>query len=252
MTVNLLLSNGHLSDVWSTCHPPESHIDSSQRQIDAQDAVTCNGITCDNPLNSFSAEKTFNGDVTRDQGKRLDYIMYRRGRGTESTVKAHECKVMAVDERVHVQTKEGKKECSLTDHFGVEGLFEFSHASTSSLVDPPISHTLIPPRPSPREVLTLTCAALTVYIRHSAQLSVRQLRLFGLAILSIPILGVAASFQPLKYLNWIFVLLGIGAGAGGATMLYTGFIGGRWEQSALKNAKRDMEVELGRLERRGE
>lgn len=60
----------------------------------------------------------------------------------------------------------------------------------------------------------------------------------------VPILAVAASFQPLRYLGWLFVLLGVAVGAGGATMLYTGFVGGQWEAGALRNVITEMDSEL--------
>ena len=55
------------------------------------------------------------------------------------------------------------------------------------------------------------------------------MNLFTLCLAAIPVLAIGASFQPLKYLNWIFVLLGVALGWLGTTMLYVGFVGGRWE-----------------------
>lgn len=133
---------------------------------------------------------------------------------------------------------------SMSDHFGVETLFRFKPCpSATEGEDEPV-----PARPNTREAVTLALAAITLYAPRSAASAKAQLSLFGLSLLAIPILSVASVWQPKPWLNWIFVLLGIGTGVGGATMLYTGFVGGRWERSAIKNVLADMSVELARLE----
>jgi sphingomyelin phosphodiesterase 2 len=138
----------------------------------------------------------------------------------------------------------------LSDHFGVEAQFAFTSFSEDTSKSPDhADEVLIPARPHSREAVALALAAITIYASHSHTAHKSQLMLFGASLIGIPVLSVAGSFQPLKWLNWIFILLGIGNGVVGATMLYTGFVGGRWERSAIKNVMGDMAIELERSDR---
>ena len=240
LVMNLLLSHGRLTDSWIVTHPQASQPNVSSAPT-AQEAITVNGMTCDNPLNTWSAGKRFGDDIVRQKGKRLDYVLYRRPDRYRAEKKrallATQCEVTATEEVRSLG-------CSLSDHFGVEAVLTFPR--TDELEDD--SDELIPERPSSAETIRLALAAIAIYSGRSMSASKAQLGLFCLSLIGIPVLGVAASFQPIRWLNWIFVLLGIGTGAGGATMLYTGFVGGRWETSAIKNTLSDMSVELERLE----
>lgn len=125
------------------------------------------------------------------------------------------------------------RDYSLSDHFGVEANFTFS--SEPSALPPP-------PPPMLNELhLKQTVDALKHVLISSGKLANFHLKIFAGCIVGVPVLAIAASFQPLKYLNWIFVLLGIGLGWLGTTMLYVGFVGGRWEAGALNNAIEEME-----------
>ena len=251
LVINLLLSHGRLSDSWSVAHPPGSDsVSTTSVPPTAQEAITFNGITCDNPLNSWSAKKRFGEDIVRSKGKRLDYVLFRRPDRWKNEGKHHlQCHESSV---TAVEMCPGT-DYSLSDHFGVEALFSFSPIASSESpagsTTVPHKEELIPSRPQSREVLGLSLAAITIYASHSSSFAQFQLTLFGASLFGIPVLAVAASFQPVKWLNWIFVLLGVANGVGGATMLYTGFVGGRWEMSALKNVIKDMSCELERLGR---
>lgn len=245
LVMSLLMSQGRLNDSWTATHPPAStSIASPSTPISAQDAITYNGITCDNPINSFSAAKTFDEEVTRAQGKRLDYILFRsplKGKGRGGLDSQLRCRDSAVTATELVPLTN----YSLSDHFGVDSTFTFAAQEAADDTD----EKLVPPRSSPIQHMQLTLAALSQYAAHAEKMSKSQLGIFAVCIAMIPGLSVAASFQPLRWLNWIFTLLGIANGALGATMLYTGFVGGRWEMSALKNAIKDMTLELDRYQR---
>ena len=103
---------------------------------------------------------------------------------------------------------------------------------------------LDPPAPLTLAALSRSHSLLTSSYAHSISSSRSQLKILALTILLVPILAIAASFQPLNFLAWIFVLLGIANGAVGATMLYSGFVGGRWEAGALQNVLGEMEDAL--------
>lgn len=91
-------------------------------------------------------------------------------------------------------------------------------------------------------------SALMTKFRASQRTSTTHLCLFGLCLLMTPAIAVAASFQPLKFLNWIFTLLSIFVGGFGITMFYCGFLAGNWERSALKEVCEEMELVLQRLD----
>ncbi|KNF00575.1 hypothetical protein PSTG_06268 [Puccinia striiformis f. sp. tritici PST-78] len=80
--------------------------------------------------------------------------------------------------------------------------------------------------------------------RSSERSSQIQLSLFIICIILVPGISIAASFQPLKYLNWIFTLLSVGVGGLGMTMLYSGFLAGNWERSAIQEICDQLEFQL--------
>lgn len=132
--------------------------------------------------------------------------------------------------------------CSYSDHFGLEVVFSLlPTTSTTSLSGRPILNT---PAPLSFAALSRSHSLLTSSYTHSLSSSRSQLKLLALTILLIPVLAIAASFKPLNFLAWIFVLLGVADGAVGATMLYSGFVGGRWEAGALRNVLGEMEDTL--------
>lgn len=240
LVMNLLLSHGGLSDSWAVANPPESLRANSEAPT-AEEAIEINGITCDSPLNTWSAGKRFGEDIIRQKGKRLDYVLFRQAEGHAHRQRASLCPIECGVTATEIMPRTG---VSLSDHFGVETRFILKANGTKT----PSDAELVPPRPSSREAITLAIAAITLYSTRSAASAKAQLSLFGLSLVAVPILSVASVFQPQAWLNWIFVLLGVGTGVGGATMLYTGFVGGRWEKSAIKNVLADMGVELERLE----
>lgn len=206
------------------------------------------GITCDSPLNTYSAPKLAkrgrNDETVIRGGKRLDYVLYR------SPASAPFRLVAASTAVVLTETLPAPLMCSYSDHFGLEAVLEFAVPSAlTSSTSRPILATAPPLAP---EDLSKALANLSSAYHLSLKSSSDQLKLSAAAIILVPVLAIAASFQPLRYLAWLFVLLGIATGAGGATMLYTGFVGGQWEAGALKNVMAEMEAELARLRRAGE
>lgn len=95
---------------------------------------------------------------------------------------------------------------------------------------------------------------LRLYTRISQTTSKFHLRLFAGAIVALLALTVGSAWQPKSWLQPIFTLLGGAIGAGGATMLYLGFVWGRWELGLLTEVTEEMELELrvSEMEERGE
>ena len=85
---------------------------------------------------------------------------------------------------------------------------------------------------------------LRMYTRISQTTAKFHLRLFAAAIVSLLALTIGSAWQPKSWLQPIFTLLGGAIGAGGATMLYFGFVWGRWELGLLTEVTEEMELEL--------
>ncbi|ORY29503.1 inositol phosphorylsphingolipid-phospholipase C [Naematelia encephala] len=107
--------------------------------------------------------------------------------------------------------------------------------------------------PSPRTSLSSGAksstirSALTIlrmYNTISQRTARLHLRLFATAVVCLLGLTIGSAWQPKSWLQPIFTLLGGVCGAGGATMLYTGFVWGKWEQGILSETFEEMDLEL--------
>jgi sphingomyelin phosphodiesterase 2 len=96
-----------------------------------------------------------------------------------------------------------------------------------------------------------TLRSYTKLARKDAQL---HLRLFAASIVFALALTISSAWQPKSWIQPIWTLLGVAAGAIGATMLYVGFVWGEWEQNLLLETVEQMELELrvSELEEKGE
>ncbi|KAM0755896.1 hypothetical protein T439DRAFT_308331 [Meredithblackwellia eburnea MCA 4105] len=243
--IRILLTHGSLTDSFAQTPPaPPAITSSAHLNLTQSQTVHTHGITCDSPLNTFSAPKLAKRNrmdqVVVRGGKRLDYVLYRSPPTSPKTLVATTSTVVLTTE-----TLPPPFSCSLSDHFGLQVVLHALPAT--STVNPISSRPVLPPPPQlALEDLTKSLANLNVAYRNSLISSQFQLRLFLAAVALLPALAIAASFQPLLYLSWLFTLLSGAVGAGGATMLYTGFVGGRWEAGGLRNVMSEMEAELAR------
>lgn len=130
--------------------------------------------------------------------------------------------------------------------------------SLSSLPEPSRTSSRVPPPPAAdsnkSSVIRSALHTLRLYTRISQSTSKSQLRLFAGAIIALVALTIGSAWQPKSWLQPIFTLLGGAIGAGGATMLYLGFVWGRWELGLLTEVTEEMELELkvSEMEERGE
>ncbi|KAK4050114.1 phospholipase C type enzyme [Microbotryomycetes sp. JL201] len=234
--MRMLLHGGTLQDAWAETHPSPPSIDSAaHRQLTPQQIVHKHGITCDSPLNTYSAAKLAKRSP-RDEtvirgGKRLDYILYRSPQRSTNVLRATASAVTLTE----IVPSLG---VSYSDHFAIEATLDL--VPMSAITSGPPGH----PSTISTDDLSRALANLSSAYRHCLSNSTLQLRLFGLSLVLIPVLCIAASYQPLKALRWLFVVLAVADGACGATMLYTGFVGGNWEKGALRNVMAEMENEL--------
>ncbi|KAK4687628.1 sphingomyelin phosphodiesterase 2, partial [Tremellales sp. Uapishka_1] len=93
-------------------------------------------------------------------------------------------------------------------------------------------------------VIQSALGTLRNYTLMSQRTATMQLRVFFLSVPLLVGLIVASAFQPIKYVQPVFTLAGGLLGALGATMLYTGFVWGRWEEGLLMEVTQEMELEL--------
>ncbi|GAA5828454.1 hypothetical protein JCM11251_006257 [Rhodosporidiobolus azoricus] len=233
--IKILQTYGSLLDSYSETHPPPPSITSAHhRSLSPLDIIQTHGITCDSPLNTYSAPKLRKRSPSSDEvlrgGKRLDYILYRSPADANLQLQPESSTVTLTEPIPSLGI-------SYSDHFALGTVFSFS----------PTQQKL--PDPLNADLLSPALSTLHAAYRANISSSRTQLRIFGACVAAALGLTIATSFQPLRWLNWLFVLLGVASGAGGATFLYTGFVGGQWEAGQLKNVILEMEAELERIRR---
>lgn len=261
LAIGLLRHVGGLYDSFLDSHPslPEqaTSLDSMDtmshrgHRPDPQRAIDELGVTCDSPLNTWTAGKPLDERATRGAGKRLDYVLFRgpvdqkaQGSASLACSASHSsrgrlaCKssAVAVTERIP------SHDCSYSDHFGVESFFDILPSSTS------ISESDSSSRKSAQHrVLTSALHALSGGFAASRSTQMSHFYVFGAALLLALGLIVASIFQPLGGVNPVFVLLGVVAGWGGTTMLYSALVWGEWEKRTLRTVMEMLELEINHL-----
>lgn len=232
--MDIIRTHGALLDAFAETHPaPPSITSADHRSLSPVEVMHTHGITCDSPLNTYSApklRKRSKGDeVVIRGGKRLDYVLYRSPADSDLQLHPESTALELTDPVPHLGV-------SYSDHFGLSATFSFTRTQ--------------PRRPDPLRADLLAPAVRTLHAALRARLraSKLQLELFAACVVAAVGLTVATSFEPLRALNWLFTFLGVVSGAAGATLLYTGFLGGKWEAGQLKNVITEMEAELERIE----
>ncbi|GAA5878786.1 hypothetical protein JCM3774_005071 [Rhodotorula dairenensis] len=232
--MDIVRTHGALLDAFAETHPePPSITSAAHRALTPLEAMHAHGITCDSPLNTYSApklRKRSKGDeVLLRGGKRLDYVLYRSPATSDWQLEPESTSLELTEPVPHLGV-------SYSDHFGLSATFAFSAVKRQRLPD-----SLRP------DLLSPAVGTLQAAQRASMRASKLQLQLFAACVLAAVGLTVSSSFEPLRALNWLFTLLGVVTGAAGATFLYTGFIGGRWVAGQLKNVIAEMTAELERI-----
>lgn len=121
---------------------------------------------------------------------------------------------------------------SFSDHFGVSAVLSFAAAPHGQTDSGPVS--------LPQENLQDLLNALESRSIQSKKESRQLLSLCAVCISLSVASPIAASFQPLQYLNWIWPLLSSGAGVLGTLGLTVGFVGGRWEVNAIESIRQEI------------
>ncbi len=333
----ILRKQSLLADSFLVINPP-SPITLSTPPSDPLEAIQTLGVTCDSPLNSYSAGKPLTGEAIKWKGKRLDYILFRgpemarkrsmrafsgsnessRKDSNQEAEQDHSSSTAHLEEgqqqpssmtapshlrciRSEVLLTElvpGKK-FSYSDHFPLLSVFvvessmrggypvdradmsqhrpllgqglestagsgrnrgvrgEEGHLtsintdsdSRSNKYSSPPTPVNVPTNSSIPELTKLEVLSSSLQILHDYSLIARRtsrlhLRLFYASILLGLALTISSAWQPKSYIQPIWTLLGVAAGAVGATMLYVGFVWGRWERNLLEEVMEEMEMEM--------
>lgn len=277
--IALMRTYGGLRDSFLDTHPGAN--DAAPPGLSATDALTTLGMTCDSPLNSWSAGKPIPPNITAQGGKRLDYIFYR---GPPSDAGGGTAGVRCTHSEVVLTGLVPGQDFSFSDHFGLTSTFAFgpdesdddadlakpkSTASSHPLLDDQSEWastavpTLGPYEPTPtghRSTSTITAAdasgairaalaTIHEYTRLAAQRARLQTCITAACIVAVVALAVGSAWQPKSWIQPIFTIVAFALGAGGATMLYTGWLWGRWERGLLDETVAEMELELSVLGR---
>ncbi|KAF7977976.1 hypothetical protein HWV62_1803 [Athelia sp. TMB] len=229
----IIREHASLSDAWVVSHPNPSDI--SVDMTSSQDMIQHFGVTADSPMNSYSAGKPLDPHARKFLGKRLDYVFYRhpsRPKATQNNTLTCSSTKVALTGMVPGHT------FSYSDHFGLEAILDILPSSE------PISNT--------QSQLTLTSIdtmtqALTACHRFSRHRSNRELVVFGLCILLLLGLIPASAFIH-TWASPVLSLFTIIIAWYATTMLYEGFLYGRWELNALMNVVEELEIHRNRLE----
>jgi sphingomyelin phosphodiesterase 2 len=313
LPVSIMKDYGCLLDSWSESHPVSTL--KSDSPTSPEEAIEAFGMTCDSPLNSYSAGKPLTDSAKHWKGKRLDYIFYRgpdiarrrplvwkhkhRARDGEGAILEEgepisdsmddAPSLVCVDSRVVLTGLVPNQTFSYSDHFGLCSTFEIvparsdvdqavegdepknrplpsqAEGGTNDTAEPLVTldvedlgaacsngqrpHQPTRPRMSNRSssktaTVNSACLTLRTYLALAQRQSKLQLRIFGGSIFLALALTISSAWQPKSWIQPIWTILGVAAGALGATMLYVGFVWGRWEQNLLMEVVEQMELEL--------
>lgn len=251
----MLRQVGGLTDVYLATHPsvPELAVtlsvaegESPSTLPDPARGIAELGVTCDSPLNTWTAGKALDPRAKRGAGKRLDYIYYSAprvagdvySRLASPSQSIHLGHLTPVSCDVTFTDSIPLHNLSYTDHFGVEAVFALTPASPAATTAEVAAEASADTRADAVEGRTaraIEClnASIAALVRGLQQAEANQrlwLAGFLAALLFAIGLCIGSGFQPQRGVGAIFTFFAVVAGFGGTTMLYTGLIWGEWEK----------------------
>jgi sphingomyelin phosphodiesterase 2 len=259
--MTVIRDHASLSDAWEVTHPTPSPSFVTLASIPSPSgAIKAHGVTTDSPLNTFSAGKNLDRHAHISQGKRLDYILFRDPAPPLAPA-APLPTLVATDARVLLTDPIPGLPFSYSDHFGVSATLQIKYPShdgteptipdfelrTAQKKTPPTISALSAPAPVQMAVrlaaadANTVSAALATCLELSRTRAKRHLLVFGLSAGTLISLVTGAHWFPHRAVPFI-VLGGAVATWLGTTMLYVGFIYGRWEANALMNVIEELEL----------
>jgi sphingomyelin phosphodiesterase 2 len=242
LPMTILRDHACLTDVWGQSHESSLH----PRSIPSpQQALTDYGVTADSPLNSYSAGKPLDAVARRQQGKRLDYILFRHPSRRQSDTTRH---ILTTTESNIVMTRKVPGyDFSFSDHFGVEASLRISEEDASDPHRDVESGTVSTTLPFSESCLSdialnTTLQALTARYRTSRSQSHLQLITFMTCVGLLFAVIISSAWLPRAWINPIFILFTVFVSWLATTMFYSGFIFGNWEVNALTNVIEELEL----------
>ncbi|KAN0064749.1 phospholipase C type enzyme [Thecaphora frezii] len=208
----------------------------------AHRALVQHGVTCDSPLNTWTKGKKPDARTRRDAGKRLDYIWFRepeRPRQGEGRLECRECNVVLTDPCPGLQV-------SVSDHFGVEALFDILEDSPSSSSSCSHGASAAETEGKIRETLGVALKALSRGFARSRETQRNHVAMFAAAVtLALGMVAVNAVVQQ-GGVRAVATLVAVAAGWAGTTMLYSAVVWAEWEKRTLRTVMQTMEMEMKR------
>lgn len=244
-----------LTDAYSAANPERSaHATSlpnqrSMRRPDPRRCIHELGVTCDSPINTWTAGKKLDERALKGAGKRLDYIFFRGpAKGTAATGPESKVKLQCTQARVCFTELVPGHEVSYSDHFGLEASFDIVQDQAQESQD---AFTL-----SPKMAQTLTAslsafssglviARRSQHVHFLGFIAAVALAMFFVAFSASKTLGRGG-------LAAVWTFLAIVCGWAGTTLLYSAVVWGEWEKRTYRTFLEAMELELNIYRRQEE
>jgi sphingomyelin phosphodiesterase 2 len=246
LPMTVIRDHAALMDAWDASHSTVSS-SSSVDMTSAREMITHFGITADSPVNSYSAGKQLEPHARKFLGKRLDYIFYRQP--SRRSIDKYSPVLSCSDTKVVFTDLVPGHKFSFSDHFGLEATLDIHipHSDTEysanlQLQSQTTSHLT-------STSIEATIQSLTSCHHFSGHRSSRELIIFGLCIFLLICLIIGSAWLPQSWNNSIFVLFTVFIAWLATTMLYEGFLYGRWEANALLNIIEELEIHRDNLDR---
>ncbi|KAL4241774.1 neutral sphingomyelinase family protein [Abortiporus biennis] len=261
--MNIIREHACLSDAWEDSHP-NLRPPSTASIPSPVDAIHVYGVTADSPMNTYSAGKPLEPYARKFQGKRLDYVFYRGPsnqfiNNNKSTTPILRC----VDTKVLLTELVPGFNFSYSDHFGLEATFEIISPDAASTIEPQSPSFISTPNPNSTtttptptltkrslspELITSILQSLTSRYRFAQSQSHLHLVIFTVCIFLLLAIVIGSAWLPRAWINPIFMLITIFLAWLATTMLYIGFVYGKWEINSLTNIIEELEIYRSSLE----
>lgn len=240
--MSILRHVGQLQDAYLATHPslpPHStslpgHDSARGASPDPQRCIDELGVTCDSPLNTWTAGKKLDPRALAGAGKRLDYVFYRgpcHPDSLQGSTAGASIRLKPVNCRVVFTELIPGSNMSYTDHFGLEAGFEILPPSEPSHSPAKVSTALA--SKSVAQTLTTAMTVLSSYLQVSRNTQRSHILGFSACVTLALALAVFTPFVGYRgYSFWaaIAVVLATAAGWGGTTLLYSAVVWGEWEK----------------------
>ena len=252
--MTVIRDHAGLQDAWVATHPSTP---SSRSAPSPYDAIQVHGVTADSPINSYSAGKPLDIHARAAQGKRLDYVLYRDPHHHPFSSPLSYPKLVCANTRVMLTETVPGRSFSYSDHFGLEATLLIQHpeahentlpSDPSALADVPSVSSVSAPAPTTPSThlsdasATAILQALTTCYRHARARSQQELLICVLCAVLVVAFVIGAAWLPHTAYAPIFAFGAAFSTWLGTTMLYIGFIYGRWEVNALMNVIEELEL----------